>query len=150
MNYWPIAPVVKLTGRDRVARVLPDAAFRHLRFLRVFGMRGNFREPATYSEKLNWRILYDRRDVLSWTCDKLAMKDYANAIEGLEIQVPEVLWTGTDVRHLARVELTGDWVLKPNHASGRNIVFGSGPVTDTRDLESYMAGAMDEQQASIL
>ena len=150
MSYWPVAPVVEQNRRDRIARVLPDVVFRHIRFLRVHGTLANFRQPTTYSEKLNWRILYDRRDVLSWTCDKLAMKDYANAVEGLEIQVPEVLWTGTDVRDLAGVELTGDWVLKPNHASGRNIVFGSGPVTDTSDLESYMVGAMDEFQASIL
>ncbi len=150
MSYRPVAPVVKQTLRDRIARVLPDVAVRHVRFLRVFGTPGNFRRPSTYSEKLNWRILYDRRDVLSWTCDKLAMKDYADAVDGLDIQVPEVLWTGTDARDLAGVELTGDWVLKPNHASGRSVVFGTGSVSDTSDLESYMAGAMDDIQGSVL
>src|SRR3982750_723333 len=33
--------------------------------------------PRTFTEKLNWRITLDRRELLAPTCDKLAMKEHA-------------------------------------------------------------------------
>jgi len=93
----------------------------HRRFPRV-------RNPRTFNEKINWRILKDRREILAWTCDKLAMKDYASNVKGATahgMQVPRTLWSGTDVGELVNVELPEHWVLKPNHRSGR-VFFGHG------------------------
>ena len=36
----------------------------------------HFGRPVTFSDKINWRMLNDRRPLLEWTCDKLAMKDH--------------------------------------------------------------------------
>jgi TupA-like ATPgrasp len=88
----------------------------------------NIRNPVTFYEKLNWRILKDRRPILEWTCDKLAMKEYvekSQPAKSLGVRVPRTLWSGTDVRDLASVELPTDWVLKPNHRSGQ-VYFGHG------------------------
>jgi hypothetical protein len=95
--------------------------YHHHRFPRV-------RNPVTFNEKVNWRILKDRREVLTWTCDKLAMKDYVSDVHGataLGMRVPRTLWSGTDVRELEDVELPEHWVLKPNHRSGL-VFFGRG------------------------
>ena len=83
----------------------------------------HFRNPVTFNEKINWRILNDRRPILEWTCDKLAMKEHAVKVSGL--QVPRTLWVGTDLRELANAELPEHWVLKPNHRSGE-VFFGHG------------------------
>jgi hypothetical protein len=95
--------------------------YYHHRFPRV-------RNPISFTEKVNWRILKDRREILTWTCDKLAMKDYVSGIQGATAQgmrVPRTLWSGTDVRELDRIELPERWVLKPNHRSGL-VFFGHG------------------------
>ena len=95
--------------------------YRHGRFPRV-------KNPVTFNEKVNWRILKDRREILSWTCDKLAMKDYVNDFQGTtscRMRIPRTFWSGTDVSELEGVELPQHWVLKPNHQSGP-VFFGHG------------------------
>lgn len=106
-----------------------------------------FRHPVTFSEKVNWRILNDRRPALEWTCDKLAMKEHATAIPGL--RVPRTFWSGTDLRELRSAPLpAADWVLKPNHRSGV-VHFGSG-TPDVVHLRELTAGWLEPVQADGL
>jgi TupA-like ATPgrasp len=96
--------------------------YHHHRFPRVGS-------PVTFNEKINWRILKDRREILAWTCDKLAMKDYVSKAQDSaahDVRVPRTWWTGTDVSELANIELPEHWVLKPNHRSGGQVFFGHG------------------------
>lgn len=112
--------------RDTVVAImhmLPTGSSRRSLFIHYFHRLPHFRNPVTFNEKINWRILYDRRPVLEWTCDKLAMKEYAAKVSGL--RVPRTLWTGTNVRELGAARLPEDWVLKPNHRSGQ-VFFGRG------------------------
>lgn len=83
----------------------------------------HLQNPATFNEKINWRILNDRRPLLEWTCDKLAMKAHVCTVPGL--RVPRTLWVGANVRDLENIELPEHWVLKPNHRSGI-VFFGHG------------------------
>lgn len=80
-----------------------------------------FRNPSTFNDKVNWRILNDRRQQLEWTCDKLAMKEHADGVPGLH--VPRTLWAGTDLLELTSASLPEHWILKPNHRTGR-VYFG--------------------------
>lgn len=98
-------------------RVLPTAPSRSLLFRSHTGTWPSLSDPKTFSEKVNWRIVKDRRAELVWTCDKLRMKERAGRIDGL--RVPETLWVGTDVRELVDQDLPSRWVLKPNNGSGR-------------------------------
>jgi hypothetical protein len=84
-----------------------------------------FGRPMTFNDKVNWRILKDRRDLLEWTCDKLLMKDYAAKSACLGLRIPRTLWSGTDLNELLTIELPACWILKPNHRSGL-VYFGSG------------------------
>lgn len=107
-------------------RHLPLALRRHLLYLRTTARWGNFRNPTRWSEKMQWRILNDRRPILSWTADKLAHKEYVRRKlqqAGMEdaLKFPEVYWVGTDVRELREIAhlLPPRWAFKPNHSSGR-------------------------------
>lgn len=102
---------------------LPLTARRWALFVCAIHQIPDFRSPRTLNEKLNWRILNDRRPLLEWTCDKLAMKDHARNCRGLRI--PRTLWAGTDLQELASATLPEHWVLKPNHRTGL-IYFGHG------------------------
>lgn len=91
---------------------------RQAMYLLVHGRRANLDTPQLFTEKVVWRILNDRRDMLVGTCDKLAMKDIARGAAP-EVRVPQTYWSGVDLRELAEVELPDRWVLKPTHRSGR-------------------------------
>jgi TupA-like ATPgrasp len=102
---------------------LPVRARRRALFVYFNRRLPQFRNPAAFNDKVNWRILHDRRPLLEWTCDKLAMKDRATGVHGLH--VPRTFWTGTDLRELDSVELPEHWVFKPNHRCGL-VHFGRG------------------------
>ncbi len=102
---------------------LPASLSRRLLFLHNNRRLPHFHNPATFNDKVNWRILNDRRQLLAWTCDKLAMKERVSSMT--ELRIPRTLWVGSSVEELAEIELPGHWVLKPNHRSGQ-IFFGSG------------------------
>lgn len=107
---------------------LPSRLSRRALFLYRHHKLPSVNNPVTFNEKINWRILKDRREILAWTCDKLAMKDYASKVEGAMdhgLRIPRTLWSGTDVKELESVELPDRWVLKPNHRSGI-VFFGHG------------------------
>jgi hypothetical protein len=106
------------------------------------------REPQTFSEKLNWRILNDRRDILIGTCDKLQMKEIARERAGDLVRVPETYWHDEDLRTLGDVDLPERWILKPTHRS-KCVVFGEGRP-DLAALEASTAGWLDEVNWSVL
>lgn len=102
---------------------LPVQSRRRALFMHFNRRLPHLENPVTFNEKVNWRILNDRRPLLEWTCDKLAMKAHVRTVPGL--RVPRTLWVGTNVRELENVELPEHWVLKPNHRSGI-VLFGHG------------------------
>ena len=123
----------------------PRRMKRHLLFLRFMGRWGRFSKPRTYNEKINWRMLYDRRAELVWTCDKLEIKERAAAVGVLS---PATYWSGDDVSSLAGAPLPDQWVLKPNHRAGL-IYFGQGEA-DIDHLKKVTSGWIDEGQSRLL
>ena len=111
--------------------VLPLGWRRQLLFITSHKRLGSFRHPRTFSEKVNWRILHDRRELLSWTCDKLRMKAMA---EDRGVRVVPTLWAGADLNELRNTTLPAAWVLKPNHGSNSLVFFGESPIAPLEDI----------------
>jgi hypothetical protein len=107
---------------------LPGGVSRRALYVYYFHKYPNLKNPTTFTEKINWRILKDRRPLLEWTCDKLDMKDHVGKVQpalDLGLRIPRTLWSGTDLQELESVDLPENWVLKPNHRSG-HVHFGHG------------------------
>ena len=104
---------------------LPLPTRRRLGYLLFVQRPLSLRTPRAFSEKINWRIVHDRRPILGELCDKLRAKELAvERAPGL--RVPHVLWSGTDAGELAAVpDLPRHWVLKPNHRTAM-VHFGEG------------------------
>lgn len=132
---------------NQVGRALPGVVGRTWLFVGAHGRVPALRHPRTFSDKVTWRILHDRRPELAWTCDKLQMKEHARA-SGADVRVPEVLWVGTDVRELAAVDLPAHWVLKPAHRSGL-VCFGDA-TTDLSELRRRTQGWLDDVRSGAL
>lgn len=153
---WPVAERVgSVRGMrgSRVKQALLSAVYTlplplRRRALYAFHQRRvpNFRQPALFTEKVNWRILNDRRENIAWTCDKLRVKEHAASFG---VATPKTLWSGTDVRELRDVDLPANWVLKPNHRSGL-VHFGHGPAEDIRGLQQLTADWLGELQGEEL
>jgi hypothetical protein len=121
---------------DGVLTRLPLRLKRAVLFRRV---HGRLPGRATFTDKVNWRVVHDRRPLIGQLGDKLAMRAYA-AARCPSLRIPAVLWSGTDVAELP--ELPHRWVLKPNHGSGR-VHIGTGRP-DLADLRRITAGWLDE------
>ena len=121
-------------GYRHVVDRVPMWLRRSLRYRSKHGHFPSLLRPRTFTEKVTWRILRDRRELLRITCDKKAMKAHAEHTAPAGVRVPATLWSGVDLDDLARVALPEHWVLKPNHRTGL-VLFGSGQadVVDLRD-----------------
>jgi len=120
----PRYPLALIHPLGPLFRHLPLSLRRHLLFFRSFKNWGNFRNPRLWTEKMQWRVLNDRRALLVVASDKLASKALVAQIAkrlNLAIHLPATLWVGTDVRELQAIahQLPARWVLKPNSSSGR-------------------------------
>jgi hypothetical protein len=129
-----------------VASFLPLEVRRRYLYLAGHGRLPHLRDPQTFTEKINWRIVHDRRPELAWTCDKLAMKDHALAVrDEAGLEVPETLWSGDDLSAVAGRIFDRGWVLKPNHRSGL-VRFGrASEAIDERMVESTRSWLRDDQ-----
>lgn len=128
-------------------QAMPLRLRRTILFAKAHHVLPRTRTPRTFSEKLNWRMLNDRRDILAGTCDKLQMKELARERAGDLVRVPETFWHGDDLRTLADAALPDRWVLKPTHRS-QCVYFGEGRP-DVQELEARTAGWLDEINWSV-
>jgi TupA-like ATPgrasp len=120
-----------------VNRRVPLVVARSVLYYRHEGRLPRILGPQTFTEKVTWRICFDRRPLLAWTCDKLRMKEEARRRDPV-IGVPRTLWHGTDLAELAALDLPDRWVLKANHAS-RLVHLGHGQPS-VAELERITAG----------
>jgi hypothetical protein len=133
-------PAIKRLHRA-VINQFPVPQKRALLYLGAFGRLPRLRHPRTFTEKVNWRIIHDRRPIIAMMADKLATKEFVSSTCP-DVVVPKSLWAGTDIAELAAVDLPQHWVLKPNHGTGA-VHFGTGSP-NLIDLRQRTAGWLDE------
>ena len=134
-KFGPLAPRFPLNlihPLGPLFRRLPLPVRRHVLFMHAARRIGNFRNPTTFTEKMQWRIINDRRPLLAWTTDKLAQKSYVNQLKAVhtelaDLSVPETYWIGQHVDELRQLatNLPARFVIKPNHSSGRFLAINS-------------------------
>jgi TupA-like ATPgrasp len=138
-------PVIKNAFKCARESLLPHVSLEltlALFHLKSFGYLPNLRRPNTFNEKLQWKKLYDRRELLVQTADKFAVRDYVRA-NGLERILIPLLWHGTDPKAIPFKQLPERFVVKPNHLSGAVIIVRQGRAADTdfiqAQAEAWMA-----------
>lgn len=106
-----------------------------------FGFWPNLKNPNEFSEKQIWRMVFDKRDILSFTCDKQAMKDYVSK-KIPTLNIPNTYWLGKDlnkiIKHTSQFDLDKGWVLKPNHGSGDYIIGKGIPIISKHKIKNWM------------
>lgn len=121
-----------------IGALLPLSLKRQLLYLKHFRRIGNFTNPRRFSEKMQWRVINDRRERLRYTCDKRATKELvaqSGVSRGIDVKIPrQIAWSSdadTLLTGLAQLHAAGKlpqrWVMKPNHSSGRALAIDGEP-----------------------
>ena len=100
---------------------IPDKIYLRLLFLLEMDKWPNFRNPKTFSEKLQWLKLYYRKPEQTVMVDKYAVKDYVAGIIGNEYIIPTLgVWDRPE--DIEWDKLPNQFVLKCTHDSGGLVI----------------------------
>lgn len=112
---------------------LPDKLAILYHFVSRHGYAPSLRNPKTFNEWLNRKILFDRNPLLTLTTDKLAVRDYVRQRCGESILIP-LLDAVDSVEALDFDRLPDKFVLKPTHASGLVEIVKDRALIDKNEL----------------
>lgn len=111
--YWLLCRRPELIRDDRF--------FLEMRYSLSFGRRLSFENPQTYSEKLQWLKLYNRRPEYTNMVDKYAAKKYVADIIGEKYIIPTYgIWDNPEM--IEWDKLPNQFVLKTTHDSGGVVI----------------------------
>lgn len=97
------------------------------------------RSPRTFREKVRYKMVRDRRQLLVTFADKAAVRDYVARAVG-EHYLPRAVGVVSDAEHLRALDLPREYVVKPTHGSGAAIVVSESAPADAvlpTDLGSW-------------
>lgn len=75
------------------------------------------RHPETFSQKMLWKLVKDRRPLITTFQDKIAVRDYVTRVVGNDV-LSTLHAVVSDPGDLSLDMLPAEFVVKPNHASG--------------------------------
>lgn len=101
---------------------IPDKQYIQMLYYLKMGNRLNLDNPQTFSEKIQWLKLYNRRPEYTMMVDKFAVKAYVAGIIGSEYIIPTLgVWDRPD--DIDFDSLPNEFVLKTTHGGGSGGVF---------------------------
>lgn len=100
---------------------IPDKQYLQILYYLKMGKRLNLKNPQTFSEKMQWLKLYNRKPEYTIMVDKLAVKDYVAHIIGAGYVIPTLdVWERPEDIDFDR--LPNKFVLKTTHGGGSSDV----------------------------
>ncbi len=103
----------------RLRFLFPDKLYLSLRFRCRMGYWINWKNPKTFSEKIQWLKIYDRKPEYTTMADKYAVKDYVARRIGKEYVIPTLgVWDKPE--DIEWEKLPEKFVLKTTHGGGGN------------------------------
>lgn len=109
---------------------IPDKPYLSLRYRCKVGKWIDWDNPRTFSEKIQWLKIYDRKPEYTIMVDKYAVKNYVSGIIGQEFIIPTLgVWDNPDL--IDWDALPNQFVLKTTHGGG------SGGVIICKDYSSF-------------
>ena len=100
---------------------LPDSVFLKMRYRLCMGHPLNLDKPKTFTEKIQWLKIHNRKHEQTLMVDKVLAKKYVASKIGEEYIVPTIgVWESADEINFD--ELPDQFVLKCNHDSGGVVI----------------------------
>lgn len=102
-------------------RILPDKLYLKFVYFVIYKRRLNLTAPKYWNEKMQYKKLYHRNELITKVADKIQLRDFAQEKLGTDI-TPEILWTGKDPKTIPFKKLPNQFVIKTNHGIGTNLI----------------------------
>ncbi|MEW6144878.1 MAG: ATP-grasp fold amidoligase family protein [Thermodesulfobacteriota bacterium] len=83
------------------------------------------RDPRTFTEKLRWKMKYDRRPILTLTADKFGVMDYLRQ-NGFGNLLKKLYFVTDKPGQIPFDDLPGRYIIKSSHSSGDIIIMDNG------------------------
>lgn len=100
-----------------VGHLFSDETYLRVRFRLLMGKWPDLKNPKTFSEKLQWLKLHDRRPEYTMMVDKYAVKEYVAGIIGNEYVIPTIgVWNRPE--DIEWDKLPDRFVLKTTNGGG--------------------------------
>lgn len=115
-------------------RFLPDKIYLSIMFFIWTGKRLHLDDPKTFSEKLQWLKLYDRKPVYALMVDKFEVKKIVAEIIGKEYIIP-TLGVWDSVPEIDWESLPDQFVIKCTHDSGSVLICKNKATFDIEDAK---------------
>ncbi|MBN2396316.1 MAG: hypothetical protein JXC36_07630 [Candidatus Atribacteria bacterium] len=100
-----------------------------VQFFKKMGYPLNLKNPQSFNEKVTWKKIYDRNPLLPVVADKYAVRSYIQKMLGeakaKEVLIP-LLYVTDQPETIPFESLPPDFIIKPNHASGKHIIVEHG------------------------
>lgn len=110
-----------LSAFEKIAPIVPDKLYLHIKYYLRMGKRLHLRNPQTFNEKLQWLKLYGRRPIDTILSDKYAVKKYISEMIGAQYVIPLLgVWDKFD--DIDFDKLPNQFVLKCTHDSGGIVI----------------------------
>lgn len=132
-------------------KFLPDKLYLSLRFRCKMGYWMNWKKPVTFSEKLQWLKVYNRKSEYTTLVDKYLVKDHVAEIIGREYIIPTIgVWDSVD--NIDWNTLPNKFVLKTTHGGGGTgvIICRDKDNLDIEEVKMKLSGSLKSDIFSIL
>ena len=140
-------PSLRSLGVDlfwKLAPLMPDSLRLKTHFYWVHKQWPNLSKPVSFSEKLQWRKLHDRRPLLTTFADKVKVRDYVKQTVG-EQYLTDLYWVSDDPNTLRFEDLPNKFVLKTNHGTRWNILVPDKTKADRNAAVATLQGWMKDR-----
>jgi len=115
-----IAPDI-VTGPRLSRPSLNDIERAHEKYKWKFGHYPNLLRPQRFTEKMQWRKLFDLNPIFAVLSDKIGVRNFVVSRVGSEF-LTSLLWVGDSVEEIPFDALKPPYVLKCNHMAGGHVI----------------------------
>jgi len=120
-------------GMDLKIDNLDDYIAINRRYQEHFGTYPDLCDPRKYSEKIQWRKLFDRNEIYTLCADKYRVREYVSERIGKEYLIP-LLQVCESPEQIDYSTLPHSFVIKTNHASRTNILVEDSSTIDKDEI----------------
>ena len=118
------------------------ATYLRRTYRKVVGRDLNLENPQLYTEKVQWRKLYDHNPLYTKCADKIAVREYVAEKLGTNVNDSRVFtkWFGIwgSAEEIDWNILPQTFILKTNHASGQNIIVTDKNTADRNGITNQV------------
>jgi hypothetical protein len=113
------------------------------------GRKPRLLRPVRYTEKIQWRKLFDLDPAYALLSDKLAVRHLIEERAGTEFLMP-LLWSGADPGTIPFDRLERPYVMKSTHASGHVVIVGAAGPIQPDELRAQARAWLDHCHGTLM